>query len=106
LLWATWLYNRQKILSKYDIDFYRICTPYSSEHINLGKPWHGHYSLSTYQCLMLCPYYVNNVCILNVNRFTDDKQTYDIDTQFLWGSALMINPVLKEVRHQFILLFT
>jgi len=41
-----------------------------------------------------------------VNRFTDDEQTYDIDTQFFWGNALMINPVLNEVRHQFILLFT
>ncbi|XP_071566173.1 lysosomal alpha-glucosidase isoform X1 [Temnothorax nylanderi] len=29
-------------------------------------------------------------------EFTDDRQTYDIDTQFLWGSALMINPVLEE----------
>lgn len=33
-------------------------------------------------------------------RFTDDRQTYGIDTQFLWGSALMINPVLEEVRSQ------
>lgn len=38
-------------------------------------------------------------------RFIDDRQTYDIDTQFLWGSALMINPVLEEVRRQFIVLF-
>ncbi|XP_029661673.1 lysosomal alpha-glucosidase-like isoform X1 [Formica exsecta] len=29
-------------------------------------------------------------------EFTDDRQTYGIDTQFLWGSALMINPVLEE----------
>ncbi|XP_011882286.1 PREDICTED: lysosomal alpha-glucosidase-like [Vollenhovia emeryi] len=29
-------------------------------------------------------------------EFTDDQQTYDIDTQFLWGSAFMINPVLEE----------
>ncbi|XP_067204332.1 lysosomal alpha-glucosidase [Linepithema humile] len=29
-------------------------------------------------------------------EFTNDRQTYDIDTQFLWGSALMINPVLEE----------
>ncbi|XP_011639981.1 lysosomal alpha-glucosidase-like [Pogonomyrmex barbatus] len=29
-------------------------------------------------------------------EFTDDRQTYDIDTQFLWGNALMINPVLEE----------
>lgn len=29
-------------------------------------------------------------------EFIDDPKTYDIDTQFLWGSALMINPVLEE----------
>lgn len=29
-------------------------------------------------------------------EFIDDRQTYDIDMQFLWGSALMINPVLEE----------
>ncbi|EFN71395.1 Lysosomal alpha-glucosidase [Camponotus floridanus] len=29
-------------------------------------------------------------------EFIDDLKTYDIDTQFLWGSALMINPVLEE----------
>jgi len=27
-----------------------------------------------------------------------DVQTYNIDEQFLWGSALMIVPVLEEVR--------
>lgn len=36
--------------------------------------------------------------LLMLYRFTDDQQTYDIDTQFLWGSAFMINPVLEEVR--------
>ncbi|XP_014481924.1 PREDICTED: lysosomal alpha-glucosidase-like [Dinoponera quadriceps] len=29
-------------------------------------------------------------------EFTYDTQTYDVDTQFLWGSSLMINPVLEE----------
>ncbi|XP_039303833.1 lysosomal alpha-glucosidase isoform X2 [Solenopsis invicta] len=29
-------------------------------------------------------------------EFPNDRQTYDIDTQFLWGSALMIIPVLEE----------
>jgi hypothetical protein len=32
------------------------------------------------------------------SRFPSDVQTYDIDEQFLWGSALMIVPVLEEVR--------
>ncbi|XP_046491044.1 lysosomal alpha-glucosidase-like isoform X1 [Neodiprion pinetum] len=29
-------------------------------------------------------------------EFTNDKNTYDIDKQFLWGSSLMIIPVLEE----------
>ncbi|XP_011686550.1 PREDICTED: lysosomal alpha-glucosidase-like isoform X1 [Wasmannia auropunctata] len=29
-------------------------------------------------------------------EFPDDRNTYDIDTQFLWGNALMIAPVLEE----------
>jgi alpha-glucosidase (family GH31 glycosyl hydrolase) len=32
------------------------------------------------------------------SRFPKDVHTYDIDEQFLWGSALMIVPVLEEVR--------
>uniref|UniRef100_A0A670ID22 P-type domain-containing protein n=1 Tax=Podarcis muralis TaxID=64176 RepID=A0A670ID22_PODMU len=30
-------------------------------------------------------------------RFTDDRTTWDIDRQFLWGPALLISPVLDEV---------
>lgn len=29
-------------------------------------------------------------------EFIDDKNTYDIDTHFLWGGSLLIIPVLKE----------
>lgn len=29
-------------------------------------------------------------------EFINDKATYDIDTQFMWGSSLMINPVVNE----------
>jgi len=29
-------------------------------------------------------------------RYPYDNSTYNIDTQFLWGSALLISPVLKE----------
>ncbi|KAI4498392.1 hypothetical protein M0802_006571 [Mischocyttarus mexicanus] len=29
-------------------------------------------------------------------EFINDKETYNIDTQFMWGSSLMINPVLEE----------
>ncbi|XP_017791091.1 PREDICTED: lysosomal alpha-glucosidase-like [Habropoda laboriosa] len=29
-------------------------------------------------------------------EFSNDSSTYDIDTQFLWGSSLMIVPVLEE----------
>ena len=35
--------------------------------------------------------------LLVLFRFPDDEQTYSVDTQFLWGSALMIVPVLREV---------
>jgi lysosomal alpha-glucosidase len=31
-------------------------------------------------------------------EFPNDVQTYDIDEQFLWGPALLIIPVLDEVR--------
>lgn len=30
-------------------------------------------------------------------RYPSDINTYKIDTQFFWGSALLISPVLKEV---------
>lgn len=30
-------------------------------------------------------------------RYPSDINTYNIDSQFLWGSALLISPVLKEV---------
>lgn len=33
--------------------------------------------------------------ILFLCRFTQDPETYSIDTQFLWGPALMIIPVLE-----------
>jgi alpha-glucosidase (family GH31 glycosyl hydrolase) len=36
------------------------------------------------------------------SRFPSDIRTYNIDEQFLWGSALMIVPVLEEVRMLFI----
>lgn len=36
--------------------------------------------------------------ILNfIYRFSTDLVTYDVDKQFLWGSSLMINPVLEKV---------
>jgi alpha-glucosidase (family GH31 glycosyl hydrolase) len=38
-----------------------------------------------------------NVSFLR-SRFPSDVHTYSIDEQFLWGSALMIIPVLEEVR--------
>ncbi|CAL1544846.1 unnamed protein product, partial [Lymnaea stagnalis] len=31
-----------------------------------------------------------------VFEFPDDKTTYNLDSQFMWGPALMISPVLKE----------
>lgn len=31
-------------------------------------------------------------------EFSNDPATYDVDTQFLWGSSLMIIPVLEEKR--------
>ena len=29
-------------------------------------------------------------------RFSTDNNTYDVETQFMWGSALLITPVLYE----------
>lgn len=34
---------------------------------------------------------------LILDRYPFDEKTYGIDTQFLWGAALLILPVLKEV---------
>ena len=36
--------------------------------------------------------------MLLFHRFPLDKNTYAIDTQFMWGSSLLIAPVLLEVR--------
>ena len=33
-----------------------------------------------------------------VYRFPKDKNTYGIDQQFMWGHALLISPVLLQVR--------
>lgn len=99
LLWAIWLYNRQRMLSKYVIDFYHICILYFLEHISSAKQWHVRYFLSMYWCLVSYIFHII-LMIYTRYRFTDDRQTYGIDTQFLWGSALMINPVLEEVRSQ------
>lgn len=39
-----------------------------------------------------------NIEFFAVDRFPEDTNTYVIDDQFLWGSALMITPVLTKVR--------
>lgn len=31
-----------------------------------------------------------------VHEFPSDKNTHDIDEQFLWGSALLISPVIEQ----------
>ena len=31
-------------------------------------------------------------------RFSTDANTWDIDRQFLWGAALLISPILDEVK--------
>jgi len=38
--------------------------------------------------------------IINVyiDRFVNDKDTWEIDRQFLWGPSLLISPVLEEVK--------
>lgn len=77
LLWATWLYNRQRMLLEYVIDFYHICILYSSEHISSAKQWHVHYFLSTYRCFVIyipfsyIPHYTNNIYMIGssmINR--------------------------------------
>lgn len=34
-----------------------------------------------------------------MSRFPNDKFTYDIDYEFLWGQALLIAPVVYQVRY-------
>ena len=37
-------------------------------------------------------------CVVALFRFKTDINTYDVDRQFLWGPALLITPVIEEVR--------
>ena len=46
--------------------------------------------LSVYEGLFLFP------TSFAICRFPDDKVTHGIDQQFLWGSSLLITPVLKQ----------
>lgn len=44
--------------------------------------------------------YIVNIVIMKqivILRFYEDMNTWSEDTQFLWGPALLITPVLKEV---------
>ena len=47
---------------------------------------------------------VENLCIFSSSRFHDDPMTLEIERQFMWGPALLISPVLEEVRNRAILL--
>ena len=38
------------------------------------------------------------IIIVFIDRFADDKVTWEIDRQFLWGPSLLISPVLEEVK--------
>ena len=38
-------------------------------------------------------------------RYPDDKGTYGIDRQFLWGPALLISPVLEEAKTSLLAIF-
>ena len=40
---------------------------------------------------------------VSLSRFTDDRKTWTIDKQFLWGPALLISPALEEVKPTFTL---
>ena len=47
--------------------------------------------------------YVNIACVLPEvpglhRRFVSDANTHDLDTQFLWGPAFLMSPVLAEVK--------
>jgi hypothetical protein len=61
-------------------------------HLHAPEEW----NLQLHHCgnLRIC---MDPSCLLPC-RFPSDVQTYNIDEQFLWGSALMIVPVLEEVR--------
>ena len=38
-------------------------------------------------------------------EFVNDRQTWTIDEQFMWGPALLISPLLRKVRAQISLIF-
>ena len=43
--------------------------------------------------------YVSLCTLLSViDRFVTDSATWSIDRQFMWGSQLLISPVLEQVR--------
>lgn len=37
------------------------------------------------------------LCLSHPDRFVQDRNTWSIDEQFLWGPALLISPVMKLV---------
>ena len=43
-------------------------------------------------------YYIVCCTIIFLFRFSTDANTWDIDRQFLWGAALLISPILDEVK--------
>ena len=41
-----------------------------------------------------------------IPRFPNDSKTWDIQEQFMWGSALLISPVLTAVQYNYIYIYT
>ena len=46
----------------------------------------------TQTCRIVC---CTTICLF---RLSTDANTWDIDRQFLWGAALLISPILDEVK--------
>ncbi|KAM4771410.1 sucrase-isomaltase, intestinal [Rhinophrynus dorsalis] len=56
------------------------------------------YTLLPYLYTLLFEAHINGSTVVRplLHEFTEDKQTWDVFKQFLWGPGLMISPVLEE----------
>lgn len=76
---------------------------YCSSSIQLGyQSWYSWQQRPIYVChfhnTMTVVTYLQSWWPIYNDRFMEDEETHTIDHQFLWGPALLISPVLEQVR--------